>query len=180
MNKLPQFRPTISQKISCTLILTIFISCLSTNYVSAQSNLPLLGNWELQKLSFKNKIAHSNEQDKDLFLGIFKAALYEELTEEQRLTLEDLEWMNTEAETLRDTYFQTTIEFQANGAFYNTSFNKDKSLSGEFLLDKKKLLLEWETAEKNSFKILKNSSSELILKDTELNITYYYLKTKTH
>ena len=88
--------------------------------------------------------------------------------------------MNSEAETLRDTYFQTTIEFQANGAFYNTSFNKDKSLSGEFLLDKKKLLLEWETAEKNSFKILKNSSSELILKDTELNITYYYLKTKTH
>ncbi|MDP2687990.1 MAG: hypothetical protein Q8O62_12260 [Aequorivita sp.] len=176
MNKLPLYLPTISQKISCTLLLTIFISCLSTMPVYAQSNLKLFGHWQLQKVSFKNMVAHATEQDKDLFLDIFKAALYEGLTEEQRLTLEDLEWMNAEAEILRDTYHQTTIEFQSSGAFYNTSLNKDKSLSGEYVLDKKKLLLEWETADKNEMKLVKITGDEFILEDNELGVTYYYIK----
>lgn len=177
MIKLQQYCPYISQKITPTLIITILISCLATLSVTAQDNLPLLGHWQLQKVSFKNKIADTSE--KDLFLDIFKAALYKKLTEEQRLNLDDLEVMNAEAEILRDTYYQTTIEFQSNGAFYNTSLNKDKSLSGEYLLDRKKLLLEWETADKTNFKILKPTVSELVMKDTDLKITYHYLKAKT-
>lgn len=176
MNKLPLYHPRISQKIIYTLIITILISCLSTMSVTAQNNFPLIGHWQLQKVSFKNRVADTSEKDKDLLLGIFKAVLYEDLTEEQRLTLEDLEWMNAQAEILLDTYYQTTIEFQANGAYYNTSLNKDKSLSGEYLLDKKKLYMQWETADKTNFKILKNTADELVLKDTKTKITFYYLK----
>ncbi len=177
MNKLTIYFSSISQKINFTLLLTILISCLSTISITAQANPPLLEHWQLEKVSFKNKVAFTTE--KDLLLDIFKAALYKGLTEEQRLTLEDLEGMNAEAEILRDTYYQTTIEFQSSGAYYNTSLNKDKSLSGEYLLDKKKLYMQWETADKINFKILKCTANELVLKDTKTKITFYYLKTKT-
>ena len=158
------------------ILVLSFLICLSTMTVTAQNNPPLLGHWQLQKISFKNKAALVTVKDKERFVDIFKAALYKGLTEEQRLNLDDLEVMNAEAEILRDTYFQTTIEFQPNGAYYNTSLHKDKSLSGEYLLDRKKLLLEWETADKTNFKILKNTTDELVLKDTDLKIIYSYIQ----
>ncbi len=54
----------------------------------------------------------------------------------------------------------------------------EQTTSGEYLLDKKKLLLEWETADKNEMKVVKITGDALVLKDTELKVTYYYLKTK--
>ncbi|PKA83905.1 hypothetical protein ATE92_2074 [Ulvibacter sp. MAR_2010_11] len=144
--------------------------------LTAQSIEQLVGHWQLQKVGLKKTIVQNSENEREALLDIFKTGFYNQLTEEQKLTVEDLEFTNSEAEKLLDYYFQTTIEFKTTGAFYNTSQNPVKSLSGEYLLDKKKLHLEWETAEKKSFKIAKNSNSELILKDTKLKITYYYLK----
>ncbi len=161
-----------------TLLIFFAITLLNFTLI-AQNEYSLIGQWQLQKVSFK-KITTSASNDKEQLLAVFKAALYEGLTAEQRLTLEDLEWMNAEAELLRDKYYQTTIEFKANSAFYNTSLNPEKSLSGEYLLDKKKLLLEWETADKNELKVLKITADELVLKDPELKVTYYYLKTKSY
>jgi hypothetical protein len=158
--------------------LFIFFTSIFLNFtLIAQNENSILGKWQLQKVSFKKTTA-GNSNDKELLLAVFKTAFYEGLTAEQRLNLEDLDWMNAEAEMLRDKYYQTTIEFQPNGAFYNTSQLPDKSLSGEYLLDKKKLLLEWETADKNELKIVKMTDDELVLKDPELKVTYYFLKLK--
>jgi len=43
-------------------------------------------------------------------------------------------------------------------------------------LDKRKLLLEWETADKNNFKVLNITANELVLKDNKLKIIYTYNK----
>ena len=158
------------------ILITLVLNFFLTIPITAQNNEQLIGDWQLQKVSYKKTVLQTSETNKEQLLDIFKAALYKDLTEEQRLTLEDLELMNVEAELLRDKYHQTTIEFQANGAFYNTSQLIEKSLSGEYLLDKKKLLLEWETGDKNELKILKLTGDALVLKDGGLGvlITYYY------
>ncbi len=164
----------ISQK---PILLLILICSFWTIWSTAQNNEPLIGHWELQKISFKKTAVNSSEKNKEQLLDIFKAALYDQLTNEQQSTLEDLEWTNSEAGLLLDKYYLTSLEFKPNRAFYNTSIDSEKSLSGEYLLDKKKLLMEWETAEKINFKVLKNSATELILKDTKLKITYYFIKS---
>jgi hypothetical protein len=151
-------------------------SIFKSKTITAPNNEQLIGHWGLQKVSLKKTVAVNSEKDKDLFLAVFKAALYEELTKEQKLNLEDLEWSNSKAEKLRDTYYQTVIEFKPNGAFYNTPQNQTKPLSGEYVLDKRKLLLEWETADKNNFKVLKITANELVLKDNKLKIIYTYNK----
>lgn len=158
------------------ILITLVLNFFLTMSITAQNNEQLVGHWKLQKVSFKNTVLQTSETNKEQLLDIFKAALYKDLTEEQRLTLEDLELMNVEAELLRDKYHQTTIEFQANDAFYNTSQLPDKSLSGEYLLDKKKLLLEWETGDKNELKVVKITGDALVLKDGGLGVTYYYSK----
>ncbi|MCB0745220.1 MAG: hypothetical protein KDC67_15030 [Ignavibacteriae bacterium] len=155
----------------------ILISSFWTIWSTAQNNEPLIGHWELQKISFKKTAVNSSEKNKEQLLDIYKSALYDQLTNEQQSTFEDLEWTNSEAEKLIDIFYLTTIEFKSNGALYNTSLNLKKSLSGEYLFDKKKLYVEWETAEKINFKVLKNSATELILKDIKLKITYYFIKS---
>ncbi|TVZ59293.1 hypothetical protein NA63_1821 [Flavobacteriaceae bacterium MAR_2010_105] len=178
-------KPTISipsqyQNLRFFLIQFTMFSCFFfTLTITAQNKKQLIGHWQLQKISFKKTNVQPSETNKDQLLEVFKAALYNQITEEQKSNLYDLEQINLDAKALHDTYYQTTIEFQPNGAFYNTSLNKEKSLSGEYVLDKKKLHMQWETADKTNFKILKNTTDELVLKDTELKITFYYLKTKT-
>ena len=157
------------------ILITLVLNFFLTIPITAQNNEQLVGHWQLQKVSFKKTTASAfNEQEQ--LLAVFMAALYKELTEEQRLTLDDLELMNSEAELLSDKYYQSTIEFQASGAFYNTSQLLEKSLSGEYLLDKKRLLMEWETGDKNEMKLVKLTGDALVLKDGGLGvlITYYY------
>ncbi len=166
----PLFMKALRSKLFIFFALTLLSFTLA-----AQNENSLIGQWQLQKVSFK-KITAGASNGKEQLLAVFKAALYEDLTAEQRLTLEDLEWMNAEAELLSDKHYQTTIEFQKSGAFYNTSQNPEKSLSGEYLLDGKKLLMEWETSDKNELKIVKIKGDTLVLKDSELGVTYYYLK----
>lgn len=38
--------------------------------------------------------------------------------------------------------------------------------------------MEWETVGENTFKILKMNSSELVLKDVDLKVIYYYTNLK--
>ena len=159
------------------ILITLVLNFFLTIPITAQNNEQLIGDWQLQKVSYKKTVLQTSETNKEQLLDIFKAALYKDLTEEQRLTLEDLELMNSEAELLSDKYYQSTIEFQASGAFYNTSQLLEKSLSGEYLLDKKKLLMDWATGNKNELKVLKITAGELVLKDGGLGVIYYYLKT---
>lgn len=153
-----------------------FATALVSTTLFAQNENSLFGTWQLQKIKFKNTTVAAST-NKELVLAIFNEALYKQLTKEQRLTLEELEQIKAEAEIMLYKYFQTTVEFKANGAFYSSSQLPDKSLSGEFLIHNKKLLLDWETGDKTNLKVLKNTSEALVLKDTELNISYYYLKT---
>ena len=164
-------------KAFCKLFIFFTFLLLSIS-LTAQSEKTILGKWYLQKTTFK-KTHSGNSNNNESLLNVFKASLYDKLTAEQGLEVEYLEELNTNAEILRDKYYQSTIEFQSNGAYYNTPLNLNKSLSGEYLLDKKKLLLEWETGDKNEFKVLKITDDALVLKDSELKISYHYLKTKT-
>jgi hypothetical protein len=38
--------------------------------------------------------------------------------------------------------------------------------------------MEWETADKYTYKILKLDDSELVLKDVDLKVAYYYTNSK--
>ncbi|MGM5470890.1 hypothetical protein ACS386_11490 [Flavobacteriaceae bacterium LMO-SS05] len=174
-------RPTSPPRLVCqnlytvVILFSIIFSLFWATPISAQSKEQLIGHWQLQQVSFRKMNVKNDDNDKKRLFGIFKAALYDQLTNEQQANLDDHEWTKSKAETLTDNFYKTTMEFKANGAFYYTTKVPDKSLSGEFLLDKKKLLLEWETGEKNIFKVLKKSVKELVLKNTKLKTTYYYL-----
>ncbi len=146
--------------------------------LAAQNEHSIIGQWQLQKVSFKKTTA-SASNDQEQLLAFFAAALFKRLTAEQRLTIEDLEELNANAELLRDKYHQTTIAFKASGAFYNRSKISEDITSGEYLLHGKKLHLEWETAEKKTYKILKITENELLLIDSELKIIYQNIKLKS-
>ncbi len=159
---------------SSKLFICIFFLVATTSLFAQEAN-NLIGKWQLHQITYKNTKLDA-AANRESVLAIFNQALNKQLTAEQRLTLEDLDQAQADAETLLYKYFQTTLEFRANGGFYNSSRIPDKSLSGEFIVNKKRLLLEWETAAKNELKVLKSTSEALVLKDTDLNITYHYLK----
>ncbi|MFA5298254.1 MAG: lipocalin family protein [Lutibacter sp.] len=109
--------------------------------------------------------------NKENFTNFFKAALFKTLDKEKQFMVEELEIINTQAEELANQYYQSNIAFKPTGAFYTIS---EKPLSGEYLMDGKKLQMEWETGDKNNFKIVKITAKELVLKDKHLKITHYY------
>ncbi len=158
------------------LILCIIVLVFGVYGYSQNSN-QFFAAWELEKISYK-KITAPREGQEERFLNVFKAGLYKKLSAEQRLDVYELEHLNEKAAALVQLFYQSQIEFQANGAFYNRSEMLEQTTSGEYLLDGKKLLMEWETADKSTFKILKFNASELVLKDVDLKISFCYTKTK--
>ncbi|MGV8946389.1 MAG: hypothetical protein ACOH1N_08175 [Lutibacter sp.] len=156
---------------SKVFILLIF-SCLIWNIaVNAQKNELLFGHWELQKVVFKKTAHITGANKKENFTNLFKTALLKTLKKNHQHNLKDIEIISTQAKELANRYYQSNIEFKPSGAFYNIS---EKPLSGEYLMDGKKLLMEWKTTDKNNFKILKITANELVLNDNQLKITHYY------
>jgi|GEM_PF-1119229 len=141
----------------------------------SQNSTQLIGTWKLEKISYKN-LSASNDGEQEQLLNVLKAGLYKQLNAEQRLDIYELEQLNEKAAELLKLFYQSAIEFQSNRAFYNRSKLLERPTSGEYLLDRKKLFMEWETADKYTYKILKLAASELVLKDVDLKITYYYIK----
>jgi len=139
------------------------------NSIFSQSQQDIVGHWELEKIGFRK----TESSTKESMLKLYQSALLQTLTNEQQQDLDELNLINVKAEEMGNIYYQSKIEFQSNGAFYNTS---EKTISGEYLIDDKKLLLDWETADKNSYKILKTTDSELVLKDKDLKIYFHYSK----
>ncbi len=154
-------------------ILIIFFFIFGLNALPQQHSNQLIGIWQLDSISYKNSVA-TNIEGQEQFRNVYTAALYNQLNDEQRLDIYELEQVNEKASGFLELFYQTEIEFQTNRAFYNRSKISEHTTSGEYLLDCKKLLMEWETAEKNTFKILKLDVSELIVKDLDLRVTYYY------
>lgn len=155
-------------------IILFLISFQCSLLTFSQNTNQLLGIWKLEKISYKKMCAtHDGEQEQ--FHMVFNAALYNQLNAEQQLDVYELDQLNTQAEELLKLFYQSTLEFQANGAFYNLS-KMEKATSGEYLLDKKTLLLEWETGDKNEMKVVEITGNELVVKNSELKLTYYYLK----
>ncbi len=160
------------------LILFLF-SFLYSLFIFSQNSNQLLGQWELEKVSYK-KISATNDEEQEQFRSVFNTALYKQLNAKQRLDVYELEQLNERAEGLLKLFYQSQIEFEDNGAFYNRSKMSEQPTSGEYLQDKKTLKMEWETADKNELKLVKITGDVLVLKDSELGVTYYYLKTKTN
>jgi len=154
------------------------ISFLLSLVTFSQNSNQLLGTWQLEKISYK-KMSATNDGDREQLRTVFNAALYNQLDAEQKLDVYELDQLNAQAEDLLKLFYQSTLEFQANGAFYNLS-KMEKATSGEYLLDGKKLFLEWETAYKYTYKILKINASELVLKDVDLKVILYYTKTNNN
>lgn len=151
------------------------ISFLISLLTFSQNSNQLLETWQLEKISYK-KITATNDGEEEKFRIVFNAALYNQLNAEQQLDVYELDQLNTQTEDLLKLFYRSTIDFQANGAFFNRSEILEQTTSGEYHLDKKRLLLEWETSDKNEMKVVEITGNELVLKDSELGLTYYYLK----
>ncbi|QJP33334.1 hypothetical protein F0365_02370 [Nonlabens sp. Ci31] len=167
----------ILRSLQLQLPLVLGVLCfLSTSFAVAQQNESLVGLWTLEKVAYKKlKINPTSTQEN--LVDLFKAALYNTLNNKQQLVVEELDLINAKAGELAHLLYQSTIDFQVNRAFYNRSKLLERPTSGEYLLDGKKLFMEWETADKYTYKILKINASELVLKDVDLKVIYYY-KTK--
>jgi hypothetical protein len=143
----------------------------------AQTNEQLTGQWQLQKIGYKKLITGKTFEDKAALLNVFKIALYAKGGQERNTTAGELASDAVpEAEILTDQYYQSIIEFKASGACYLTAGHMNKSFSGEYMVLGKKLMLEWETADKSSFYILKITAGELVLKDEKLKVVFHYIK----
>ncbi|PHR12775.1 MAG: hypothetical protein COA40_07810 [Aequorivita sp.] len=158
-------------------LILFLISFLCCQLTFSQNPNQFIGTWQLEKISYK-KIAATNDGEQQ-FRDVFNTALYSKLNEKQRLDLYELEQLNEKAVELVKLYYQSEIEFQANQVFYNRSKMLAQPTSGEYLLDGKKLLMEWETADRYTYKILKLNNSQLVWMDVDLGVVYYYINIKT-
>jgi hypothetical protein len=157
--------------------LLIFLLIFGLN-ASSQNTNQLIGVWKLEKISYK-KVSATNVDGKEEFLIVLKAGLYKQLRDEQKLDAYELEQLNIKATELLKLFYQSQIEFEGNRGFLNRSKMLEQPTSGEYLRYGNELLMEWETADKFTYKILKINASELVLKDETLKLAYYYTKTKT-
>jgi hypothetical protein len=151
--------------IYCFLLL-----CLTAN---AQNNKLIIGHWQLNRVAIKYAEHEALATDKDELKTLFKTVLLQKLVKDEPVIFTELEDINKQAEELASLNTESVLEIQSGEAIYNRA---QKSLSGEYLVKGKELMVEWSNAEKNNFKILKLTGNELVLKDIQFNLVYYYNK----
>lgn len=137
------------------------ISFLISLLTFSQNSNQLLGTWKLEKISYK-KIAATNDGEEQ-FRSVFNAALYNQLNAEQQLDVYELDQLNTQAEELLKLFYQSTEQ-----VFWSKLY-----LENIYWMVKNSI---WKTSDKNEMKILKITVDELVFKDSELGVAYYYLK----
>ncbi len=136
----------------------------------------IVGSWDLEKVSFKNTETTEDDGFEEYF-NFFKAALLNAVKEGYRLTKEDKELLDLEAKALARTYFVSTVNFEETGAFKNEYFSG--TLSGEYsMVSSKSLKMNWKNGDENALEIIKINSTDLILKDKDLKVVFYYKRSK--
>ena len=129
-------------------------------YSYAQNSNQLIGNWDLKKISYK-KISASNDGEQEQFINVITVGLYNRLEDEQQLDVYELELLNEKADELLKLFYQSTLEFQVNSAFGTHSEMMEQPTSGEYLLDGKKLFVEWETGDETTHHMPAGSRSKI-------------------
>jgi hypothetical protein len=154
------------------MFLFIFIFSAWSMRVDAQNNELFLGHWELDRITLVKEKYDAFSLSKEELKTLFKTVLLQKLVKEEPIIYTELEDINKQAEELASLNYESVVEIQSQ-AIYNRA---QKSLSGEYLVKGKELMVEWSNAEKNNFKILKLTGNELVLKDIQFNLVYYYNK----
>jgi hypothetical protein len=152
------------------MFLFIFIFSAWSMRVDAQNNERLIGHWELDRITLVKEKHDAFSLSKEELKTVFKTVLLQKLVKEEPIIYTELEDINKQAEELASLNYESVVEIQSQ-AIYNRA---QKSLSGEYLVKGKELMVEWSNAEKNNFKILKLTGNELVLKDIQFNLVYYY------
>jgi hypothetical protein len=139
----------------------------------AQNNKLIIGHWQLNRVAIKYAEHEALATDKDELKTLFKTVLLQKLVKDEPVIFTELEDINKQAKELASLNTESVLEIQSGGAIYNRA---QKSLSGEYLVKKDELIVQWSNAEENNFKIVKLNANELVLKDMEFNLVYYYNK----
>ncbi|CAM3669527.1 hypothetical protein FLGE108171_09675 [Flavobacterium gelidilacus] len=146
-----------------------FLCCSSLN---AQNKELLLGHWELDRISLANKKFEAFSGDEDELKTLFRTVVLQKLVKEEPVIHIELEAINKQVEELASFYNQSVLEIKSQAI----SNRAKTELSGEYLLKDKVLMIEWSNAEKNNLKIIKLNKNELVFRDLEPNLVFYYFK----
>jgi hypothetical protein len=152
------------------LFIVFLFLCLKAD---AQNNKLIIGHWQLNRVAIKYAEHEALATDKDELKTLFKTVLLQKLVKDEPVIFTELEDINKQAEELASLNTESVLEIQSGGAIYNRA---QKSLSGEYLVKKDELIVQWSNAEENNFKIVKLNANELVLKDIQFNLVYYYNK----
>ncbi|WP_310378122.1 hypothetical protein [Flavobacterium sp.] len=156
-------------------LITICLILATTFEVNAQVKEQLIGNWDLNKVSFKNTETTQDGGNEEYF-SIFKAALLNAVKEGYKLTKEDKELLDLEAEALSGIYFASAIDFDKTGGFKNEYMQG--SISGKYIIESSiGLKMNWKDGDEIVLEIIKLNSTDLILKDKNLNVVFYYKRS---
>ncbi len=154
------------------LLLTCF---LFSNLIFAQKTGVLIGTFQLEKISYKN-ISANKEASQEEFYKVLRTASYQNLSAKQRSDDYELEQLAEQLIELLKKHYHSTIQLMNNGALINQSELMNLPLSGEYLSDKKKILIDWETGDRTHFKIIKSKDDKLVLKDNSSKVIFHYSK----
>lgn len=147
----------------------------STN---AQEKKQLIGSWDLEKISFQNIETTPDDAHKEYAALFKKAVLKNGIKEGYKLTEEDKKAVDLMANAMASIYFVSTIDFNEANKVSQGSFSG--KLLGKYTMVANSLKITWEDEEEEEevFEIIKIDAKELILKDKDLKITYYYSKSE--
>ena len=121
------------------LLLTCF---LFSNLIFAQKTGVLIGTFQLEKISYKN-ISANKEASQEEFYKVLRTASYQNLSAKQRSDDYELEQLAEQLIELLKKHYHSTIQLMNNGALINQSELMNLPLSGEYLSDKKKILIDF-------------------------------------
>jgi len=158
--------------IAISLITAILFSA------NAQEKKQLIGSWDLEKISFENIETTPDDAHKE-YADLFKKALLKNgIKEGYKLTEEDKKSLDLMADGMASIYFVSTIDFKETNKVSQGSFSGE--LVGKYTMAASSLKIKWEDEDESEdvFGIVKINSKDLILRDKDLKITYYYSKSK--
>lgn len=162
----------MKQLIAISLIMATLFSA------NAQEKKQLIGNWDLEKISFQNIETTPDDAYKE-YADLFKKALLKNgIKEGYKLTEEDKKAVDLMANGMAGIAFASTIGFKETNKVSKEYLQGE--VAGKYTLAANSLKIAWknEEEEEEVFEIVKINAKDLILKDKDLKITYYYSKSR--
>ncbi len=169
-------------------ILTICLLLATTFKINAQNAKQIIGSWEIKKISFENlEIADDDDGALKKYVDLFEKAILKvakekhKLTqkEDYKMTKEDKKELNYMATGFAGSSFESVIYFKEKNIFKRLYYfdNMPINSEGKYTIAVNNLKITTKDYEEN-LEIVKINSTELIIKDAEIKVFYYYTKAK--